>query len=257
MLLEIKNVSKVYGATGHGSSVQALLDVSLSVGEGEFISFVGPSGCGKSTLLRLVSGLDRPSAGEITFDGASVSAPLPAMGMTFQQPTLLPWRTVMQNVLLPFELMGIKPSERRDRANSLIQLVGLNGFEHRFPHELSGGMQQRVGICRSLVTDPKILVMDEPFAALDLLTRDEMAVELSRVSQREAVTTVFVTHSINEAVYLSDRVVVMTPRPGRVAQVLKIDAPRPRAVSIEESPLMLDAVKTIKGLIYHRNGRYT
>jgi NitT/TauT family transport system ATP-binding protein len=249
-------VSKVFAATGHGSSVQALLDVSLSVGEGEFISLVGPSGCGKSTLLRLVSGLDRPSAGAITFDGATVTAPLPAMGMTFQQPTLLPWRTVMQNVLLPFELMGIKPSERRDRANDLLQLVGLNGFEHRFPHELSGGMQQRVGICRSFVTDPTILVMDEPFAALDLLTRDEMAVELSQISQREAVTTVFVTHSINEAVFLSDRVVVMTPRPGRIAEVLKIDAPRPRAVSIEESPEMLEAVKTIKRLIYHRDGRY-
>jgi NitT/TauT family transport system ATP-binding protein len=255
MLIEIKNVSKTFGKRAD-DQVVALDDVSLNIAPGEFVSLVGPSGCGKSTLTRLVSGLDTPSGGQILFEGQSVTKPLPNMGMGFQHPTLLPWRSVLQNVVLPFELMGQSSAQSEERARSIIKMVGLAGFEDRYPDQLSGGMQQRVGICRALVTDPKVLILDEPFAALDLLTRDEMAVELSRISQQQRVTTLFVTHSVNEAVFLSDRVVVMSPRPGRIARILTVDVPRPRLVSVEESPALISLVKEIKDLIYHReNGK--
>jgi NitT/TauT family transport system ATP-binding protein len=251
MLIEIKSVSKTFGKR-RDDQVVALDNVSLDIAPGEFVSLVGPSGCGKSTLTRLVSGLDMPSSGRILFEGQLVTKPIPNMGMGFQHPTLLPWRTVLENVVLPFELMGQSSQKSRERARSIIKMVGLAGFEDRYPDQLSGGMQQRVGICRALVTDPKILILDEPFAALDLLTRDEMAVELSRISQQQKVTTLFVTHSVNEAVFLSDRVVVMSPRPGRIARILTVDVPRPRLVSVEESPALISLVKEIKDLIYHR-----
>jgi NitT/TauT family transport system ATP-binding protein len=253
MLIRIESVWKQFGgANRRHAAVSALEDISLDVAQGEFVSIVGPSGCGKSTLIRLVSGLDMPTRGRIVFDGQDVTRPLPNMGMAFQHPTLLPWRNVFQNVMMPFELMGSSNPAHRERAREIINMVGLGGFENHYPEQLSGGMQQRVGICRSLVTDPKVLILDEPFAALDLLTRDEMAIELSRISQEQVVTTLFVTHSITEAVFLSDRVVVMSPRPGRIVRVLEVEVPRPRQVSVEESPALISLVKEIKNLIYHR-----
>jgi NitT/TauT family transport system ATP-binding protein len=253
MLIRIENVSKQFGRPNRRARVvSALENISLDVAQGEFVSVVGPSGCGKSTLIRLVSGLDMPTHGRVIFDGKDVTGPLPNMGMAFQHPTLLPWRTVFQNVMIPFELMGSSNPSDRERADAIIKMVGLDGFENHYPDQLSGGMQQRVGICRALVTDPKVLILDEPFAALDLLTRDEMAIELSRISQEQIVTTLFVTHSITEAVFLSDRVVVMSPRPGRIVRVLDVEVPRPRHVSIEESPVLISLVKEIKDLIYRR-----
>ena len=255
-MIILDNISKHFGdANRKRGFVSALESVSLTVQQGEFVSIVGPSGCGKSTLIRLVSGLEKPTSGRIVFDGNEVKSPLPNMGMAFQHPTLLPWRTVLENVLIPFELMGTRKPIHLQRAKQIIKMVGLAGFENHYPEQLSGGMQQRVGICRALVTDPKVLILDEPFAALDLLTRDEMAVELSRISQEQVVTTLFVTHSITEAVFLSDRVVVMSPRPGRIIRVLDVQVPRPRHVSVEESPALIQLVKEIKDLIYHRNGR--
>jgi NitT/TauT family transport system ATP-binding protein len=253
MLIHVENVSKQFGsAEARRGAVTAVDSVSLSIAQGEFVSIVGPSGCGKSTLIRLISGLDTPTSGRIIFEGLEVKRPLPNMGMGFQHPTLLPWRTVFQNVMLPFELMGRSGPAQAERARAVIGMVGLGGFENHYPEQLSGGMQQRVGICRSLVTDPKVLILDEPFAALDLLTRDEMAIELSHISQQQVVTTLFVTHSITEAVYLSDRVVVMSPRPGRIVKVLDVKVPRPRHISVEENPDLIALVREIKDIIYHR-----
>jgi NitT/TauT family transport system ATP-binding protein len=250
MLIDIQSVTKAFG--GRDSPTIALDNVSLNVEEGEFVSFVGHSGCGKSTLLRLMSGLDMPTRGRIVFDGKELDGPVPSMGMAFQQPTLLPWRTVLQNVLLPFELAGVTPPDRIQRARDILVMAGLNGFEDHFPDQLSGGMQQRVGICRSLVMNPKVLFLDEPFAALDMLTRDEMAMELKALTQRTSITTLFVTHSIQEAVLLSDRIFVMSPRPGRVVSVFTVDASHPRDGKIEDSEPMMRIVRDIKELIYAR-----
>ena len=255
MLLSLENVDKRFGRSGSGGGVvEALQNVTLNVDEGEFVSLVGPSGCGKSTLIRLASGLERPSGGRIVFDGAEVRDPLPAMGMAFQHPTLLPWRTVLQNVLLPFELMGRGDKSHKQKAHDLLSTVGLSEFEHLYPEQLSGGMQQRVAICRSLVTDPQILILDEPFAALDLLTREELTIELARICQQRRVTTLFVTHSITEAVFLSDRVVVMSPRPGRIVRILDVNLARPRDTDVEDNPIIMSTVKEIKDLIYARKG---
>jgi NitT/TauT family transport system ATP-binding protein len=210
--------------------VEALRGVDLEVREGEFIALVGRSGCGKSTLLRLIAGLVPVSAGRITVDGTPVTKPRQDVALMFQSPALLPWRTVADNVLLPVEMFGWDTGEYRDRALRLLDTVGLAGFEKRLPHELSGGMQQRVALCRSLIQQPRVMLMDEPFSALDALTREEMAIELQRIHLEHRATTVFVTHSITEAVLLADRVAVLTPRPGRVLRVMDIDIPRPRTL---------------------------
>jgi NitT/TauT family transport system ATP-binding protein len=223
--------------------VEALRDITFGVGRGEFVALVGPSGCGKSTLLRIVAGLRPPTAGDVTVDGRPVTRPIAQVGMVFQAPVLLKWRTVLDNVLLPAELAGLEARRYRDRARELLQLVGLGDFEAKLPRELSGGMQQRVSLCRALLLDPPLLLMDEPFGALDAMTRDEMNLELLRVwgeSARETVgrdrkTILFVTHSIPEAVFLADRVVVMSPRPGRVARVCPVPLPRPRTVQARAS----------------------
>jgi NitT/TauT family transport system ATP-binding protein len=207
------------------------------------VALVGPSGCGKSTLLRIVAGLRSPTGGDVTVDGRPVTRPIAQVGMVFQAPVLLKWRTVLDNVLLPAELAGLEARRYRDRARELLQLVGLGDFEAKLPRELSGGMQQRVSLCRALLLDPPLLLMDEPFGALDAMTRDEMNLELLRVwgeSARETVgrdrkTILFVTHSIPEAVFLADRVVVMSPRPGRVARVCPVPLPRPRTVQARAS----------------------
>jgi NitT/TauT family transport system ATP-binding protein len=235
-----------------GPPITALDGVSLDIAPGEFVSLVGPSGCGKSTLLRLLGGLDRPDMGTIAHNERPIAGPFPGVVMVFQQPTLLPWRSVLDNVLLPIELMGEARSRHAERARALLETVGLAGFADRRPHELSGGMQQRVGICRALIHDPRVLLMDEPFAALDLLTREEMTLELARICQLRPVTVVFVTHSIAEAVMLSDRVAVMSPRPGRIVEMIKIDLPRPRTPEVEIMPAYIETVSRIKAHIYHR-----
>jgi NitT/TauT family transport system ATP-binding protein len=223
--------------------VEALRDITFGVGRGEFVALVGPSGCGKSTLLRIVAGLRPPTAGDVTVDGRPVTRPIAQVGMVFQAPVLLKWRTVLDNVLLPAELAGLEARRYRDRARELLQLVGLGDFEAKLPRELSGGMQQRASLCRALLLDPPLLLMDEPFGALDAMTRDEMNLELLRVwgesargtVGRDRKTILFVTHSIPEAVFLADRVLVMSPRPGRVARVCPVPLPRPRTVQARAS----------------------
>ena len=238
--------------------VEALAGISLSVGAGEFVSLVGPSGCGKSTLLRIVAGLRPATEGAVRVGGNIVRAPIADVGMVFQAPILLKWRSIVQNVLLPAELARKKDIRAlRKRAAQLLDMAGLAGFGNKLPRELSGGMQQRAALCRALLLDPPLLLMDEPFGALDAMTRDDMALELLRIwgerdlARQARKTVLFVTHSISEAVFLSDRVVVMSPRPGRVVLDLKIDLPRPRTVELRASEvfgrLSLDIFRALAG----------
>jgi NitT/TauT family transport system ATP-binding protein len=241
-LIRIEDVDMTYQAAS--GPVEALRGISMSVNQGEFVSLVGPSGCGKSTLLRCIAGLRSVTGGRIFVDGAPVVRPIPKVGMVFQSAILLKWRTIVDNVLLPVELYGLKPSDYRERAHELLKLVGLEDFAKKLPGELSGGMQQRASLCRALILDPPILLMDEPFGALDAMTRDEMNLELLRIwgeqrtqdSHGARKTVVFVTHSIPEACFLSDRVVVMSPRPGRVAAIKSVQLERPRTVATRVSP---------------------
>jgi NitT/TauT family transport system ATP-binding protein len=216
--------------------VTALQSFDLQVSQGEFLSLVGPSGCGKSTFLNILLGLLKPDSGELSFNGKQINGPGQERAMVFQEFGLLPWRTVLANVELGLELKGMAASIRRERALELIKLVGLEGFKDHYPHELSGGMKQRVGLARALATEPEVLLMDEPFAALDAQTRDLMQAELLQIWERTKKTVLFVTHSIEEAAYLSDRVVVMTARPGRMKNVIKIDLPRPRDYEMRLTP---------------------
>jgi len=232
--IEVRGVSKQYRTrTG---DVLAVADLTFKVQEREFLALLGSSGCGKSTVLKMIVGLLPPSAGQIRVQEQPVSAPLANVGMVFQSPVLLRWRTVLGNVLFPAEALGRGTAPYRDRARALLRLVGLDGFEAKYPYELSGGMAQRASLCRALLLDPDLLLMDEPFGALDALTREEMNLELLRIWEERRKTILFVTHSISEAVFLADRVLVMTPRPGRVALDLPIDLPRPR-----QSALRADA----------------
>jgi NitT/TauT family transport system ATP-binding protein len=236
-MIEIDDVSVTYAAAS--GPVEALRRVSLAIGAGEFVAIVGPSGCGKSTLMRVVAGLRPVTSGRVTVAGRPVAGPMANVGMVFQAAVLLRWRSVLDNVLLPAELSGLDASRHRERARALLALVGLADFAAKRPHELSGGMQQRVSLCRALLLDPPILLMDEPFGALDAMTRDELNLELLRVwgeGSVERKTIVFVTHSIAEAVFLADRVVVMTPRPGRVASIVDVPLPRPRTVATRAEP---------------------
>ncbi len=219
-LLAIRGLSKVFG-----NGTTALARVDLDLARGEFVSLLGPSGCGKSTLLRLISGLVRPSSGTVAWPGAERE---PELGFIFQEPTLLPWATTLANVVLPLKLAGVNRREAEDRAARMLALVGLSGFERSYPRELSGGMKMRVSIARGLVTRPKILLMDEPFAALDEITRHKLNDDLLRLWWEERFTAVFVTHSVFESVYLSGRIVVMAARPGRVVTDLDNPAPYPR-----------------------------
>src|SRR5947207_1544743 len=219
--------------TASGDLVTALQDINLRVEENEFLTIVGPSGCGKSTLLKLAAGLMLPTRGKVVFQGRIVDRPHRDVGLIFQQPVLLKWRTVLGNVLLPIEYLHLPVREHRQRALDLLAAVGLQGFEDKLPRELSGGMQQRAAIARALIFDPQVLLMDEPFGALDAMTREELSLELLRIWEERRKTIFFVTHSIPEAILLADRVVVMTPRPGRIARVLEIDLPLPRSVELE------------------------
>jgi NitT/TauT family transport system ATP-binding protein len=211
----------------------ALDGVDFTVERGSFVSLCGPSGCGKSTLLNLILGLDRPSSGEVRINGEVVYAPGRSIGTVFQDANLMPWRTVLSNVLYPAQLRSLPIKQYRDRAIQLLELTGLSRFATHYPSELSGGMRQRVAICRALILDPDVLLMDEPFSALDALTRDEMSIELQRIWSLQAKTVVFVTHSIREAVFLSDRVVVMGISPGRITEEFQIDLDRPRTAQVE------------------------
>ena len=229
-VIAIRHLSKVYG--GRGGNVTALSDIDCTIGDGEFMSIVGPSGCGKSTLLKILAGLLQRSGGEALLNGTPIDGPRHDIGVVFQSPVLFPWRTVLGNVLLPVDVQQLGREKMMQRAFDLLNMVGLKDFEHRYPWELSGGMQQRVALVRALIHDPAILLMDEPFGALDALTREAMNVELQRIWMESRKTVVFITHSTSEAVFLGDRVMVMTPRPGKVEDMLEIDLPRPRSLDV-------------------------
>jgi NitT/TauT family transport system ATP-binding protein len=248
-VIEIEKVSKHFVSRDR-DLILALTDVSLSIARNEFVCLVGPSGCGKSTLLRLVGGLLPVSRGRVTVDGELVREPRAATGIVFQSPTLLPWASVLDNVLFPLKIMRRLAFDSTVRARRLLKLVGLDGFEDKYPRELSGGMQMRAGICRALVHDPDILLMDEPFGSLDALTREELTLELMRIWHEQPKTVLFVTHSIPESVMLADRVVVLSPRPGRVCEVVPVDVPRPRAFGMEARDDFQNAARRIRRLIF-------
>jgi NitT/TauT family transport system ATP-binding protein len=234
VLLSVEKVDKVYETPS--GSVEAMREVSLEVDEGEFVSIVGPSGCGKSTLLEIVGGLVEPSGGSVTIAGQAVRGTDPAVGIVFQQESAFPWRTVAENVAFGLEMAGVDKAERRRRAGEMLELVGLSGFGERYPSELSGGMRQRVAIARTLVLEPRIILMDEPFGALDEQTRLILGEELLRIREATGATVLFITHSFDEALLLSDRIVVMTARPGRVKKIVVNPLPRPRDSTIVSDP---------------------
>lgn len=244
--IEIASVSKEYGA-GAGS-VPAISSVSLTVEPGQFVSVVGPSGCGKSSLLMCVAGLVPVSRGSIAIDGARVLSPYTELGIVFQDAELLEWRTALANVLLQAEIRHLPTAQYRERARSLLDSVGLRGFHDKYPIELSGGMRQRVALCRALLHDPGMLLMDEPFGALDALTRDQMNLDLQRVWLDRPKTVMFVTHSIEEAVFLADRVIVFTERPARVAADVVIPLPRPRTLAARTTQAFNESVGRIREL---------
>ena len=249
--IEVRNLSKVY-VTQDGP-IRALSEVSFAVADAEFVTIVGHSGCGKSTLLKIVAGLLTSSSGSVKVRGRTVTAPLSDVGMVFQRPVLLKWRTIFDNVMLPIEMLHLPRLESGERALDLLRLAGLIDFRHHYPAQLSGGMQQRTAICRALIHDPSLLLMDEPFGALDLMTREEMNFELLRIWSQRRKTTLLVTHSISEAVLLADRVIVMTPRPGTVAEIIEVGLPRPRMPETKLDPRFSECVRMIGrkiGLLY-------
>jgi len=226
-MLEVKGVSKSFTTEG-GETVRALDGIDLSVAEQEFICILGPSGCGKTTLLRIIAGLDQPTSGEIIVEGTRVTAPTPKMAMIFQEYSLYPWRTVLDNIAFGLEVRGMGKEERYAIADRYLRLVGLEGFQGSYPYELSGGMRQRIAVARALAIEPAVLLMDEPFGALDAQTRNLMQRELLEIYNETRKTVIFVTHSVDEAVFLSDRIVVLTPRPGRIREIIPVHGGRPR-----------------------------
>lgn len=247
ILAELSDVTRIFETANE--TVHALDDVRLTVSAGEFVSLVGPSGCGKSTLLNIVGGLLRPTAGSVTVGGRVVDGPPREVGMMFQSSVLLEWRSAKENVLLPIEIsQGRKAAQRHsDRADALLDLVGLSAFANAYPRQLSGGMQQRVAICRMLIAEPQLLLMDEPFGALDEFTREFMNVELSRILHGSNDGAIFVTHDIQEAVFLSDRVAVMSARPGRITGIIDVDLPQPRTLDLIGSPELNEYVRRARG----------
>ena len=244
--LRIEEVDLVY-ETSRGP-IQALQGLSFDIAPGAFVSVVGPSGCGKSTLLKLASGLLAPTRGGLRIGDSPVGGPRREVGIVFQQPTLLPWKSVIDNVLVPIRAMGMDARACRARALELLAMVKLAAFADHYPHELSGGMQQRVGIARGLVHDPALLLMDEPFAALDAMTRENMLGELQRIWMATGKTVLFITHSIPEAVFLSDRIAVMSPRPGRLLQLMDVDLPRPRDIATMASPRFAELCNELRAI---------
>lgn len=242
--IALRGISKTYTAKGRPNTL-ALDDISLDVAEGEFVALVGPSGCGKSTLLKLISGLLSPTSGSIEVFNHTVTRPLPSVGIVFQSPVLMKWRTVFQNVMLPLEVMGTMNESSHDRVMSLLELAGIRDFAHSYPRELSGGMQQRVSICRALVHNPPLLLLDEPFGALDAMTRSQMNMDLARIWAQTRKTTVLITHSVSEAVFLADRVIVMSARPGRITEIVDVEIPHPRTVDVRGQPKFGELVQQI------------
>jgi NitT/TauT family transport system ATP-binding protein len=229
-LIRARGLSKTYVTAG--DDVVALKELNFEIHDGEFVSVVGQSGCGKSTLLKVLAGLLPYTAGSVELSGMPLRGPTPEAAIVFQSPVLLPWRTVIENVLLPIEFRKLSKAKHRQAAADLLAMVGLTDFAHRYPFELSGGMQQRAAIVRALVQDPRLLLMDEPFGALDAMTREQMNIELLRIWSQSRKTVVFITHSIAEAIFLSDRVIAMTARPGTIADIIDIDLPRPRELAV-------------------------
>ena len=252
-VVETRALSKIFWVGEE--EVVALDRVDLTVGKGEFVSFVGPSGCGKSTLLNLVAGLLPASAGEVLLLGDPVVEPSRRIGFMFQSPVLLPWRTVEGNVLLPAEVFGANLGESRRRARAVIESVGLSEFASAYPNQLSGGMQQRVALARVLTYEPEFLLMDEPFGALDEFTREAMNLELMRIVQSAGITVLFVTHNIGEAVFMSDRVVVMTPRPGKVSGIVDVSLPQPREITMMHDPVFADLVFEVREILGQSRGK--
>ena len=242
--IELTGVSKTYRS--REGDVPSLRPLDFRIDEGEFFVGVGPSGCGKSTLLKMISGLLPPSTGEIKVEGVPVTKPHGNVGIVFQSAMLLPWRTVLGNVMLPIDMKRLPRDKYLPRARELLKTVGLAGFENKLPWQLSGGMQQRASICRALVHDPKIMLMDEPFGALDAMTREKMNVELQRIQRETGKTVLLITHSIPEAVFLADRILVMTERPGAIAAIYDVPLPRPRTLDIMADPLFVALTQTIR-----------
>lgn len=245
--IQVKTLTKRFGS-GHASTT-ALEGVDLAIHRGEFVSFLGPSGCGKSTLFMAIAGLLEPSVGHVEIDGQRVKAPVTDIGIAFQQDLLVDWRTVLGNVMLQADVRKLDREQAETRARRLLAQVGLRGFEEKRPWQLSGGMRQRVALCRALLHDAQILMMDEPFGALDALTRDQMNLDLQDIWSSSGRTAILVTHSISEAILLSDRIVLMSPRPGRVALELTVDLPRPRTLETKESPAFIAYQKQLRNLI--------
>jgi len=250
IFIDVQEVSKTYLA--RSESVPAIRTVSFQVRRGEFVAILGPSGCGKSTLILIIAGLLDASGGTVFLAGQQVRRPQTDIGIVFQRPVLLDWRKALGNVLVQAELRRLNPKDYRARAQHLLETAGLAGFENKYPFELSGGMQQRVSICRALVHNPPLLMMDEPFGALDALTREQMRIDVERLMIEEQKTVLFVTHSIPEAVQLADRVLVMGPRPSTIERVVEIELPRPRHRAIKESSRFLGYVKEITDVFMAR-----
>lgn len=244
LALRLRDVGLTY-ATRRGQ-IQALDEVSIDIGAGEFVALLGPSGCGKSTVLKLAAGLMRASRGALEVSGEPVAGPGRRTGVVFQKPNLLPWKTVLNNVLLPAQTLGLSPAAARERGRELLALVGLAEFADNYPRELSGGMQQRAGIARMLLHDPDLLLMDEPFAALDALSRELLMLELQRIWSQQRKSVLFITHSIQEAVFLADRVLVMSPRPGRIVEDLRIPLPRPRGLALLADDTFMDLCQHLR-----------
>ncbi len=247
-LISVRELTKVY-PTAKGERVQALSRISLDIAQGEFVSLVGPSGCGKTTVLRILAGLIADYTGDVSVSGKALHGPSREVGVVFQDANLMPWRTALANVLLPAEVLGLNRKQAKLRAQELLTMVGLEGFERKLPGELSGGMRQRVAIARALIHDPAVLLLDEPFGALDAMTRDTMNVELAAIAARSKKTVFLITHSIAEAVFLSDRVLVMSSRPGRIVEVIPVELPRPRGLDIIADPGFAATVLRIRRLL--------
>ncbi len=245
--LEVRELQASF--RGLYGDLDALCDVSFSVARGEFVTLIGPSGCGKSTLLRIVAGLLTPSAGSVYLEGKPVTSPTRKVGLVFQQPTLLPWRTVQDNIALPLELEGAKPADIRSRVLEMIRLVRLEGFEQEYPLHLSGGMAQRAALARALIQNPEVLLLDEPFGALDALTREHMSAELLRIWQEYRRTVLMVTHSVEEAILLADRVIVLSPRPGQIIGNVPVPLPRPRTPDMVHTAALQDTARLLRTLL--------